>query len=357
MKKFFTVLSIVLLISIAGNNNSYSQTPTGFNTVIEYCTGTWCGYCPCGHDVIDNILLVFPETMVLGYHGPVGYGDPWDSYSAPMISLFGFNAYPTGVVGRRSGIVSRSAWNGQVINQTSNVQPSAEINISSFDYNSSTRQITATIEFTAIGTPVGEQRVNFILTEDNLVYPQVGYSQYGCNGSNTYVHDHVVKGLINGSMGEVVAFTGDNSTVIKNVNYTIPAGFVAGNCELNILFWTNGGSVSTQGDVGQTKHTPVDNPTGIHNSNIASSYELKQNYPNPFNPTTNIFFSIPKDGNVSLKFYDILGNEVASYIDNGFLKAGTYNAEFDGSKLASGVYFYTLSTNDFVDTKKMILTK
>ena len=116
--------------------------------------------------------------------------------------------------------------------------------------------------------------------------------------------------------------------------------------------------MSTSNTVGQSRAIEVDNPTGIHNTgNIVSSYELNQNYPNPFNPTTNIFFSVPKDGNVSLKFYDILGNEVASYIDNGFLKAGTYNAEFDGSKLASGVYFYTLSTNDFTATKKMILTK
>jgi len=87
-----------------------------------------------------------------------------------------------------------------------------------------------------------------------------------------------------------------------------------------------------------------------------SEYQLFQNYPNPFNPVTNIHFSIPKDGNVTLKFYDILGNEVSKYFD-GFMKAGMYNVEFDGSNLASGIYFYKIVADNFTSTKKMILSK
>ena len=347
-------MSVVLLLSIAGNNTSYSQ--TGFNTTLEYATGTWCQWCPCAETIIHAILQNYPETVVLGYHGPPGSSDPWDGLCGNMISLFGFSAYPTGVVGRKSGIISRDAWNNQVVIQSNTQQPTIEINLAAMNYNSSTRELTATIDFTTLVTPSGEQRVNFILTEDNIIFTQTGNGS--CPGSASFTHDNVVKGMINGDMGEVLTFTGDNSTVTKNVSYTIPAEYVAENCRLNIVTWTNGGSMSTSNTVGQSRAIEVDNPTGIHNTgNIVSSYELKQNYPNPFNPTTNIFFSVPKDGNVSLKFYDILGNEVASYIDNGFLKAGTYNAEFDGSKLASGVYFYTLSTNDFTATKKMILTK
>lgn len=353
MKKLFTILSFVLLLTIAGNNRSYSQ--TGFNTVLEYCTGTWCQWCPCGHTIIDNILVNYPETVVLSYHGPPGNTtDPWDQYSGAMISLFGFSGYPTGVVGRKSGIISRDAWNNQVVIQSNTVQPTVSLNISAMNYNSATRQLTATVEITALTTLTGEHRINFVLTEDNLVYPQTGNGS--CPGSGSYVHDHVVKGMLNGDMGEVLTFTSDNATA--TLDYTIPAGFVAENCKLNIMVWKNAGSMSSTNLIAQSKHTDVDNPTGIHaSSGTIDGYKLEQNYPNPFNPTTSIFFSIPKDGNVSLKFYDVLGNEVASYIDNGFLKAGTYNAPFDGSNLASGVYFYTLTTSEFVDTKKMILTK
>ncbi len=99
-------------------------------------------------------------------------------------------------------------------------------------------------------------------------------------------------------------------------------------------------------------------PTGIINQNneVPSNFSLSQNYPNPFNPTTNVHFSLPKDGDVSLKIYDMLGNVVETYVD-GFMKAGTYNAEVDGSNWASGVYFYTLRAGNFVETKKMSLIK
>ncbi len=89
---------------------------------------------------------------------------------------------------------------------------------------------------------------------------------------------------------------------------------------------------------------------------VPSKYELKQNFPNPFNPTTKISFAIPNSGMVKLTVFDISGKEVATLV-NDRLNAGTYNYEFNASKLSSGVYFYRLITNDFVDTKKMTLVK
>ncbi len=106
-------------------------------------------------------------------------------------------------------------------------------------------------------------------------------------------------------------------------------------------------------------------------SEIPQSFTLQQNYPNPFNPSTNIGFSVPSGrdlaksgriasasggGFVSLKVYDILGREVATLVNEN-LKAGIYNYNFDASKLSSGVYFYRLQTNNFVETKKMILLR
>jgi hypothetical protein len=98
--------------------------------------------------------------------------------------------------------------------------------------------------------------------------------------------------------------------------------------------------------------------TGIepYSNEIPSSYALMQNYPNPFNPNTNIRVNLPKDDYVSLKVYDILGNLVQTLVDGNF-KAGVYNIDFDGSNLSSGIYFYTIKTGNFVDTKKMSLVK
>ncbi len=87
-----------------------------------------------------------------------------------------------------------------------------------------------------------------------------------------------------------------------------------------------------------------------------SSFELKQNFPNPFNPTTNINFSLPKSSYVSLKVYDLVGKEVKTLVD-GNQQQGTYNIMFDAVNLPSGIYFYTLKTNEFTATKKMMLVK
>jgi hypothetical protein len=89
---------------------------------------------------------------------------------------------------------------------------------------------------------------------------------------------------------------------------------------------------------------------------LPSKYELEQNYPNPFNPTTSIKYSIPNSGNVTLKVYDVLGNEVATLVNEG-KERGVYTATFDASQFASGMYLYCLQAGSFTQTKKMILIK
>ncbi|MCB0725301.1 MAG: T9SS type A sorting domain-containing protein [Ignavibacteriae bacterium] len=93
-----------------------------------------------------------------------------------------------------------------------------------------------------------------------------------------------------------------------------------------------------------------------YSSEIPDKYSLEQNYPNPFNPETKIKFSLPESGYVSLKVYDQSGRETASLISNE-LNTGVYEYSFNGSGLASGVYYYTLETKGFSETKKMILVK
>ncbi|OGU83459.1 MAG: hypothetical protein A2279_13595, partial [Stygiobacter sp. RIFOXYA12_FULL_38_9] len=97
------------------------------------------------------------------------------------------------------------------------------------------------------------------------------------------------------------------------------------------------------------------------NEELPATYSLSQNYPNPFNPVTTIKYSIPsnekgKTENVMLIVYDILGREVEVLV-NLKQSAGNYEVKFDGSKIASGVYFYKLQSGSFVQTKKFILLK
>ena len=98
--------------------------------------------------------------------------------------------------------------------------------------------------------------------------------------------------------------------------------------------------------------------TGIQqiSSEVPDEYKLFQNYPNPFNPVTNIKFDIPRSSHVKLIIYDALGREVTTLV-NEKLTAGSYETSWDGSSFPSGVYFYKLETDNFTNTRKMVLIK
>jgi subtilisin-like proprotein convertase family protein len=98
-------------------------------------------------------------------------------------------------------------------------------------------------------------------------------------------------------------------------------------------------------------------PTGgITTVEVPFTYRLSQNYPNPFNPVTTIKYGLPKYGNTKLVVYDITGRVVKTLV-NEFKDAGTYEVTFDASNFASGVYFYTLESGTYKETKKMLLVK
>jgi hypothetical protein len=115
----------------------------------------------------------------------------------------------------------------------------------------------------------------------------------------------------------------------SNANYSISSGF-----------WYE---TSPTTDLGEQELLPV-------------KFNLKQNYPNPFNPTTVISYQLPVSSPVTLKIYDILGNEVATLV-NEIKPAGNYEVEFDAGYLSSGVYFYSISAESFNQVKKMILLR
>jgi hypothetical protein len=94
-----------------------------------------------------------------------------------------------------------------------------------------------------------------------------------------------------------------------------------------------------------------------HGTNtLPENYDLSQNYPNPFNPVTKINYAIPKQGFVTLKLYDMIGREIQTLV-NEVKQAGYYCVDFNGSKIASGVYFYRIQCGTFISVKKMVLVK
>ncbi|MCB0748305.1 MAG: T9SS type A sorting domain-containing protein, partial [Ignavibacteriae bacterium] len=120
---------------------------------------------------------------------------------------------------------------------------------------------------------------------------------------------------------------------------------------------SNNDDLSTVGSIAKFDNLTLDGVTDvkIHNATPAI-YALNQNYPNPFNPSTTIEFSIPKTSFVSLKVYDILGREVSNLISE-LKNAGNYNINFNADNFSSGLYFYQLKVDNFIETKKMMFLK
>jgi hypothetical protein len=95
---------------------------------------------------------------------------------------------------------------------------------------------------------------------------------------------------------------------------------------------------------------------GINNNSTPVKFELKQNYPNPFNPETKISFSVPVSGNVKITVTNINGEKVTE-LANGMYLTGNHTVSFKALNLASGIYFYTILSGDYKETKKMLMIK
>jgi hypothetical protein len=365
--KYRYIFLIFVLFFIASLNMNSSAEPR--RLVIEFCTGTWCGWCPCGHTAIDQILVTYPNSVVIAYHGG---SDPWVNFNGNAIrTMLGFSAYPTGVFDRTNHpgnngnpypYVTYTMWSSYAQTRMTN-SPTTIIDLSevSSSYNPVTREVSLTVSATALQTITDQYKIVYVLTEDNVVYPQNFYAQCGTAGyHNDYVHEFIARSVLNSPSGEDVnsGTWNSNQIINKTITSTLDAEWVPGNCNINVIVYKENATGLFLSEVGQGMKKSMSELVGVFpiGGEVPQTYSLEQNYPNPFNPVTNIKFSVPRDGDVTLKIYNSAGMLISTQAE-GFFKAGYYNADFNASNLASGVYFYTLSAADFVDTKKMVLVK
>jgi hypothetical protein len=174
-----------------------------------------------------------------------------------------------------------------------------------------------------------------------------------------------VKSVINGvpkwQIREINAQNSFNSMNMLNVQFGLGNGTVI---DSMIIKW-GGGLTQVFTNIAPNKFYRITEGgtlseiiIGINqvSSEVPGNFSLNQNYPNPFNPVTKIKFDIPRSSNVKLEVFDIMGKTVSTLL-NGYLSAGIYETDFDGSNLSSGTYFYRINTEGFTATKKMLLIK
>ena len=329
------------------------------SVLLEFCTGAWCQWCPCGDSTAVQLQRVHPGLVVLAYHGPAGTtSDPYSNYNGNnILSLMGLTGYPTAIFDRQNSPGDYTTWTGFCNNRyTNNGYTPVSITIQSKTYNAGTRQLDVSLDITTNITLTSQYKVNYVITEGNLFYAQTGNGT--CPGSSSWIHEWVVRNMVNTATGENVnsgTWTA-GQTITKTFSTTLDAGWIPDNCELSVFVYKDNVQLG-MAEVQNAMVTDVTGTTGVGTvPELPTTYELSQNYPNPFNPVTNIKVSVPKEGFVSLKVFDITGKEVLTGV-NEVLQPGYYNVQIDASHLSSGVYFYKLNANGFTETRKMTVLK
>jgi hypothetical protein len=211
----------------------------------------------------------------------------------------------------------------------------------------------------------------YIVKTDNFGYNLWGYTYGGSHSDIAYSvckttdEDYIVAGVTSSfgaggrdfylvktnSQGDTLwtrTYGGSDDDEAYSVQQTADGGYIlAGHTR---SFGTGGK------DFYLVKTGPEESEAEPVINSVPSQYTLYPNYPNPFNPSTQITYSIPKSGNVSLKVFNLLGQEVASLV-NETQPAGTHVVSFDGSTLSSGIYFCQLRAGGFRQTQKTVLLK
>jgi hypothetical protein len=187
-----------------------------------------------------------------------------------------------------------------------------------------------TYEFQDPGTTEQLNDVFFVAPDTGVIIGNNGTVRFTVDGGQNWLEDPDVTTALNG-------------TTLKRIKKESEDdfGYIVGGGGLSIAFARDSTAFITSVDEDQK---------------VVTEYSLSQNYPNPFNPSTKINYEVPFASYITLKVYDLLGNEIATLV-NEEKTTGVYEVEFRGEGITSGIYFYKLQTESFAQTKKLVFLK
>lgn len=345
MKRLLLVVIALIITSVTVNSQATRT------VLFENWTSSTCGPCASNNPQLKNWIATNWNALIcVSYHvgwpspgnDPMYLHNPVQSYDRRY--YYGVNSVPAAYMqGVHSYVGSPFNYNNMTVLYNTYSSSTANTGVTVQDQRIPGDSIRATVTVTNYAALTGTYHLRVMAVERWVIYT----SPPGTNGETVF--GNVFRRSFPTSTGTVINNTPGTHTYTftyykdpvwqDSSTYTI--AFIQNDADKTIL---------NAGRMGML--------VGIepYSNEVPSKFELQQNYPNPFNPTTNIKFGLPKDGFVSLKIYNLIGKEVKTLVE-GNHRAGSYNMTFDAVNLPSGIYFYTLRTNEFTETKKMMLVK
>lgn len=331
---------------LAGAAGSILKTTDGGNTFVPQVTGTTQN--------LSRISFVNENTgYASGTNGTVirttNAGALWSGVNVPSSDLVRFDHMDGDNVIAVTGLNFFKTTNGGVNWQSGTLTGKPSVGIEMV--NSLTGYIAG-----SSGTGTGSGSVNkttdggisWLLILDNLSVPlngvcftseNTGYIYGGISSSIPSLASSYIGKTTNGGSNWYYQISGSNWPVTDIFFSDTQTGLAIA---FDVISYTNNGG----GSIGITHIS----------SNVPGSFTLSQNYPNPFNPVTNIEFSVPKSAFVKLMVFDATGREIETLVSLD-LNAGTYKADWNASRYASGVYFYSIEAGEYRAVRKMMLVK
>lgn len=376
----------------------WAQAPR--KVILEDFTGTWCGFCPRGTTTMNNTLAAYPNVIGMAVHNGSSNAMAIGNIYANTLDDVNTYGYPGGMVDRwkfpqQSNLVfSTSVWTSYSYNRT-NVTSPVNISIAS-TFNSVTRQCDVTVTASFVGAATaysgGDFRMSAILVEDGITGTGVGYNQtnylgQGCSSPDPnspwytfpctivgFVHDHVARyNMAGGTAAQAWGLSGvvPNSvsagqSFTHTFTYTLPTAWNDQKMKV-VAFVSNYHPTNVnQRDILNANETiDLNSTVGVNeitDGNLIGSHSC---YPNPFNPNkidlAHVKFQLNKADNVSVKFFNALGQEIITLVDRDltpgehifYWDARTKNGDFS----ENGVYIYEIRSSEGAISGKMLLNR
>jgi hypothetical protein len=337
--------------------------------VIEEFTGAWCGYCPDGATILDNILTNQPNAIGVSVHN----SDAMQNGTGSLITNFYSPAFPQATINRSGAPISRGSWTNAV-SVALQATPVVSVSIDSAGYDFQTRALTVKVKATFLSDYTGTMRMNVLLTEDDVTGTGSGYDQVNYFNSTVgspyyglgnpivgFVHNHVFRasgGNAWGSASVIPSSVATGEEFSKTYSIILGANWDINNMHIvgTVNHFT--GSGMNQRSILNAEEVPFSIATALNPSVLNGDLSLEI-APNPVSGRSTIGFSVNEAGRVQLEVFSLTGQKIRVLADD-FTNTGMHSVYWDGtdasgSALANGLYLLRLRTESGATISKRVM--